>query len=211
MNGPIDKPGGMGICDGKVLLFVVDSDPFWCFSIINSISDFSPFGRRFEPWTTGRVSFNASGSLSYRNYKTFCVTLIDFLPLIKQVTQFSKKGDLFINGTQIPTSLSEHKNCIKKVLILQEEESKWECFVLNMEPQFSTIYYSPPKSQMHGLTFHCFQRWFSVQNNPLRVPSDCYCCKYYFVHSTISFHKLINTLFSSLYHSLHAFLVGLLF
>ena len=68
MNGPIDKPGGMGICNGKVLL-VVDSEPFWCFSIINSISDFSAFGMRFKPWPTGRVSFNASGSLSYNNCK----------------------------------------------------------------------------------------------------------------------------------------------
>ena len=44
----------------------------------------------------------------------FCVTLIDFLPLIKRVTQFLKKGDFFLKSL----SLSEHKNCIKKVAYL---------------------------------------------------------------------------------------------
>ena len=40
--------------------------------------------------------------------KSFCVTLIDFLTLIKRVIQFLKKGDLFLRSLSLSLSLKNH-------------------------------------------------------------------------------------------------------
>ena len=54
-------------------------------------------------------------------HKCFCVTLTDFLPLIKQVTQFLKKVDLFFRSPSLSlwTQKLYQKGCHKKRKLIQ--------------------------------------------------------------------------------------------